>query len=111
MNTNEGYKYKCKGFDKIFRICGEVLDRHAPRKKIYIRGNQSTLSHHKTLSKEITKRTKLRNNFLKTRSKENRKKYTKHRNFCVSLLRKAKQNYCHNLHKKSITDNRKFLKK
>ena len=80
-------------------------------KKNCIRRNQSPLSHHKTLSKEITKRTKLRNNFLKTRSKENRKKYTKHRNFCVSLLRKAKQNYCHNLHKKSITDNRKFLKK
>ena len=47
----------------------------------------------RTFIKEIMKRIKSRNSFLKNRTEENRKKYTKHRNFCVSLLRKAKQNY------------------
>ena len=49
------------------------------------------------MNKEIMKRTKLRNNFLKNRAGEKKKytekKYTKQRNFCVSLLRKAKHNY------------------
>ena len=60
------------------------------------------------MSKEIIKRTKLRNNFLKNKTEENRNKYTKQRNFCISLLRKIKQNYLNRLIQKNITDNRKF---
>ena len=41
-----------RSFDKFFKICGEVLDRHARPKKKYIRGNQSPFMN-KTLSKEI----------------------------------------------------------
>ena len=40
--------------------------------KKYIRGNQSRFMN-KTLSKEIMKRTKLRNNFLENRIEENKK--------------------------------------
>ena len=62
-----------RGFDKFFEICGEVLNTYAPSKKKYIRGNQSPFRNH-ILSKEIMKRTKLRNNFLKNRAAEIRKK-------------------------------------
>ena len=47
----------------------------------------------KALSKEMMTRTCLRNKFLKDRSEENKKKYSKKRNFCVSLLRKSKADY------------------
>ena len=80
---------------------------HVSLQKKYIRENQSPFMN-KTLSKEIMKRTKLRNNFLKNKTEENRNKYTKQRNFCVSLLRKIKQNYFNSLNEKNITDNRKF---
>ena len=64
-----------RSFDKFFIICGEVLDRQAPPEK-YIRGNHSPFIN-KTLRREIMKRTRLRNNFLKNRTEEIRKKYTK----------------------------------
>ena len=57
--------------------------------KKYIRGNQIP-SMNKELSKAIMDRTRFKNNFLKHRTDENRKKYSKQRNYCVSLLRKTK---------------------
>ena len=45
----------------------------------------------KAVSKDIKRRTWIWNNFLKDRSKENKKKYSKKKsNFCVLLLRKHK---------------------
>ena len=64
----------------------------------------------KALSKEITTRTRLRNKFLKDRSEENKKKYSKERNYCVSLLRKSKSDYFGNLNEKNINDNKTFWK-
>ena len=64
----------------------------------------------KELSKEIMHRTRLRNNFLRNRSAENKRKYSKQRNYCVSLLRKTKKNYYNNLNEKKITDNKTFWK-
>ena len=55
-------------------------------------------------------RTRLRNNFLKHRTDENRKKYSKKRDYCVSLLRKTKRAYYGNLNEKEVTDNRNFWK-
>ena len=54
-------------------------------------------------------RSKLSNNFLRHSSNENRKKYSKQQNYCVSLLRRIKKNY-YNLNEESITDNRNFWK-
>ena len=64
----------------------------------------------KELSKAITTRTKLPNIFLQIRSEENRKRYTKQRNFCVSLLRKTKKRYYENLNEKFVVDNQLFWK-
>ena len=46
INTND------KSFDKFFKICGELLDRHTPPKKKYITGNQTRF---KKLIKKIKK--------------------------------------------------------
>ena len=51
-------------------------------------------------------RTKLRNQFLKKRTVEIRTKYSKQKNVCVSLVKKAKQNYNENLDLKDINDNK-----
>ena len=51
----------------------------------------------KTLSKEIMKRSNLRNKYLKSRSEEDRQRFRKQRNLCASLLRKTKKSYYLNL--------------
>ena len=53
-------------------------------------------------------RTRFRNRFLKNPTDENRLVFTRQRNFCVSLLRKEKEQYFAKLNVKNITDNRKF---
>ena len=53
-------------------------------------------------------RSKLRNDFLKNKSEESRVKYTKQRNYCVSLLRKTKKDYYSNLNVRDICDNKTF---
>ena len=65
----------------------------------------------KTLSKEIMKRTKLRNKFLKDRAEENRNKYASQRNYCVLLLKKTKKEYFGNLNEKNVCDNKTFWKR
>ena len=63
----------------------------------------------KNLSKAIMLRTKLRNIFLKNRTEENKNRYTKQRNLCVTLLRKSKREYFNNLNEKNFCDNKKSL--
>ena len=62
----------------------------------------------KALSKETMTRTRLRKFFLEDRSEENKRKYSKQRNYCVSLLKKSKSEYFGNLNEKKISDNKKF---
>ena len=64
----------------------------------------------KELLKAIMTRTKLRNIFLQNRSEEDRMRYTKQRNVCVSLLRKKKKRYYENLNAKFFVDNKLFWK-
>ena len=79
------------------------------RKKC-IRGNHLPPFMNKELSKEIMQRTWLQNNFLRNRSDESKREYSKQRNYCVSLLRKTKKNYYSNLNEKKTTDNKTFWK-
>ena len=85
----------------------EILDKFAPLKKKYIRANHSKFVT-KELSKAIMLRSKLRNQFLKTKTQESKLKYNKQRNLCVSITRKAKRSYYENLDLKDITDSKKF---
>ena len=98
-----------QSFSKFINTCNTVLDKQLPKKRKYIRGNQSPFMN-KTLSKAIMLRTNLRNKFLKNRSNENKTNYVKQRNHCVSLLRKTKREYYSNLHEKRICDNKTFWK-
>ena len=97
------------GFKRFCEISLDSLEKYAPRKKKYARGNQMPFFN-KELSKAIMTRTKLRNIFLQNKSKENRIRYARQRNFCVSLLRKTKKEYYQNLNEKSVIDNKSFWK-
>ena len=55
-------------------------------------------------------KTRFRNKYLRNKTDENKKKYTKQRNYCVSLLRKSKREYYSSLDVKNITDNKTFWK-
>ena len=76
------------GFEKFCNITLKTLDKYAPRKAKHARGNQMPT---KDLFKNIMKRLRLRSKYLKNNNAENRKLYAKQRNYCVSLLRKAKK--------------------
>ena len=84
---NENAESFLKGPDYFFKVCMEVLNKHAPPKKKYVRGNNK-LYMNKAISKAIMLITKLRNKLLKYPATANRISYSKQRNFCFSLLRK-----------------------
>ena len=61
-------------------------------------------------SKVIMTRIRLRNKFFKEKTVENRKNYNKQRNYCVTVLRRAKKEYYDSLDGKHVTDNKTFWK-
>ena len=66
-----------------------LLGKHAPVKKRYVRANQKNFVN-KELNKAIMVRSKLRNTFLKLKSKENRLAYANQHNYCVKLLQQKR---------------------
>ena len=103
-------KNNCDDHYNNFAIsCKNVLDKIAPLKKKYVRGNHLPFMN-KALSKAIMVRTKLRNTILKNRDEDIKKSYNIQRNYCASILRKSKRDYYNNLNEKNICDNRKFWK-
>ena len=101
---SQNLKNNCDDYYNNFVIsCKNVLDKIAPWKKKYARGNHSPFMI-KALLKAIMVRTKLRNTLLKNRS------YNMQQNYCVLRLLKSKRDYYNNLNEKNICDNRKFWK-
>ena len=96
-----------KGFNKFLDVCKEALNMYAPLKKKYIRGNNSPFMN-RILSKEIMKRSRLRNKFLKSKSEADKKNYVKQRNYCASLLRRTKKEHYGNLDPRKVAENRTF---
>ena len=77
---------------KPWKICNglrKYIKQSCPSKKKYIRGNHLPFTN-KELSKTVMNRTTLRNVYSRKRSDENRKKYSKQRNYCALLLRRTK---------------------
>ena len=97
------------GFDTFMTKCKDVFDIRVSIKHKYLRSNQSPFMN-KNISKAITNRTRLRNRFLRTRSNEDKEAYNKQRNYCVSLMRRTKQQYYNNLDHRNVADNISFRK-
>ena len=73
--SNSYLEFDNNSFDEFFNMCRSTLDQHALLKQKYARGNHMPFMN-RTLSKEIMKRTTLRNKFLKERTDESKKRYT-----------------------------------
>ena len=84
-----------------------ILNKHAPRKKKFVRGNNAPFMN-KTLSQAFMHRSKLKNKYNKFPTKQNKISYSKQRNYCVSLLKKEKRKYYNNLNPKIFKDNKTF---
>ena len=61
---NKNAESLLKDSDYFYKVCTEVLNKHAPPKKKYVRGNNKPFMN-KAISKAIMLRTKLRKKFLK----------------------------------------------
>ena len=96
-----------KSFKNFTFSRNAILNKHAPQKKKYVRGNQSPFMN-KTLSKVIMQRSKLRNLFLKKRTEENRNNHVKQRNLCATLSRKSKREFFGSLNETHLCDNKTF---
>ena len=86
-----------------------ILEKHAPKKSRYIRANQAPYMN-KNLHKEVMKRSRLKNKYLKDKTFENWNAYKKQRNICVYSFRKEKKKYFSNININNVTDNKKFWK-
>ena len=84
-----------------------TLDKHTLLRKRYVRADQSLFTN-KKLSKEIRKRSRLRNKFLNTKRAIDRKAYNKQCNLVTNLVRNEKKIFYSNLNTKAVTDNRTF---
>ena len=96
-------------YNKFQSILCEVLDKHAPQKKKYLRANNSSFMT-KELRKMIMNRSRCKNIFFKNKTVENWEKYRRLRNDCVKLTNKVKKEYFRNLDIRSVNDNKKFWK-
>ena len=94
----------CEVFESLFM---NILNKHAPMKKRYIRANNSPFMTN-TIYKAIMLRSTLPNKSRSWKAIEFRESYKRQRNICVSLIRDAKKSFYENLNPKFITDNRKF---
>ena len=93
--------------DDFKHVFTSTWNNHVPFKKKVVRANNAPFMN-RTLSKAFMHRSKLKNKYHKSPTVANKKSYTKHRNFCVSLLKKEKKKYYNNLDLKVIEDNKKF---
>lgn len=84
-NCNNNYK----SFKNVVK---EVIKQYVPQKIRYIPGNQAPFMN-SILKNIITKRSRLRNKLLKTRSSGSQKAYNKQRNFYLILIKKVKREY------------------
>ena len=87
-----------------------ILQKHAPIKKRYVRANQASFINSK-IHKEVMRRTRLRNKFIDSKTDADRIAYNKQCNYCVSLIRKEKKAYYINLNIGEVTGNKTFWRK
>ena len=82
--------------EHFLNIFIEILNKHAPIKKKYLRANQGEFMS-KELNKPIMTRSRLRNKYLKEKSADSKIACDKQRSYCLNLLRRTKKKYFANI--------------
>ena len=78
-----------RSYDEFERKFTTVVNKHAPKKKKWLRGNQKPHIN-KTLRHEIMNRSKLKNKANKTKNPSDIKNFKKQCNYVVQLNKNAK---------------------
>jgi len=86
--SNSSFVSANQGYDNVVGILKSLLDTYAPIKTKVARGNQGNFVN-KSLNKAFMKRSVLKTKYLKNKSVQNRRLYTKQRNHCTYLKREA----------------------
>ena len=92
----------------IVSLLIKIVERHTPLEKKFLKGNQDPFMN-KELRKKIYTRSRSKNHFCKSLSKENEKRYKIQRNRCVSLRKKSIKKYFNNISKDCVISNKPFL--
>lgn len=87
----------------------QELDKMAPWKTRIVRGNNAPFFN-KDMHKAIMVRSRLKNRYLRDKTRENKLNYNRQRNYCTSLLRRVKRNFYDKLDDSSVTDAKRFWK-
>ena len=95
-----------RDFENIFL---EILEKHAPIKKKFIRANHAPYMT-KVLRKAMMKRSELETKFYRSKTLSDKIAYKKQKNFVSKLYKKEKKTFYSNLDLNEITDNKKFWK-
>ena len=77
-------------FGTLKSTVDNILQKRAPIKKRYVQENQALLLNSK-INKEVTRKTRLRNKFIDSKTEADRIGYNKQCNYCVNLIRKEKK--------------------
>ena len=96
-------------FESKIQAIHNELNNQAPVKFKTVRGNNSPFIN-KRIRKAIMERSRLKNRYYKLKSDENKTRYHRQRNYCLSLLRRSKKDYFASLNNSNITDSKKFWK-
>ena len=94
-------------YDFLTNTLINTLSKHALLKKKFIRGKQTSFMTW-NLSKEIYTRSRFRNKFCQSRTKENEKLYGKQRHRSVTLKRRCIKEYFRNKTDNNIVTNKVF---
>lgn len=95
------------GFDTFMTKCKDTFNIRVPIKPKFLRSKQSLFTN-KKISKAVMGRTRL--SFLRTRSNGDKGSYNKQWKYWASLVRKTKQNYCNNLDRRKVADDKSYWK-
>ena len=104
--SSQSTNYLRKDFHTLAK---DAFNKHVSIKRKYCRANQGPFMN-KNISKAIMTRSRLRNKFLKNKNALNKFLYNRQRNFCTSLIRKAKKAYFNSIETDNIVNAKKFLR-
>ena len=96
-----------ENYTKFEEIFLEILEKHAPLKRKFIRANDKPYMS-KLLRKAIMRRSELKNRYYRDRLPESERAFKKQRNYTTKLLKKEKKRYYSSINVNNYTDNKKF---
>ena len=107
MNLSANSDNPHENYTNLSQTFSKVVKKHAPLKKEILRGNHAPFIK-REFRKDIYKRSRLRNKFLKDPAKENELLFKTQRSKCVSLRRKCIKSYFQDVTKKGLVTNKPF---